>query len=81
LKEDQAGFVSTLSRKAFALRLAFLALISCIIFLKSDNSSAVQGSDFPDKSTFFGSLMSRIFSDIEINLKVQYLLYGNFGEE
>ena len=31
-----------------------------MIFLKSDNSSAVQGSDFVDKSTFFGSLMSPI---------------------
>ena len=38
-----------------------MALMPFMIFLKSTSSCAVHGSDFADKSTFFGSLISPIF--------------------
>jgi len=54
-------FLSVLIRDERSLRLASLALMSCMIFLKSTSSCSVHGSDFVDKSTFFGSLISPIF--------------------
>lgn len=59
-------FLPALSRNEATLLLAFLALMTCMIFLKSRSSCSVQGSDIAEKSMSFGSLISPIFLAFKI---------------